>query len=189
MKKDTIVKLNPNSMWADGTAENPLDTTGRVTQNCSSWVYVQWDNGCENVYDDIDLIVLSEPVETVNLPVVEQDYGSGKFNDDFVKSVMKEIEEYHKQYLVDHPHDWDCVGWANVCVEFGRKRKLKQQILDLGFEIAFKTGTETVLNPKFKVPNCGHQSMTYNEDRYRIICKEINNIVGEKVAYIKSYMD
>lgn len=110
-------------------------------------------------------------------------------NDQFVKDVEIAVSEYNKEYLVKHPHDWDCCGFANITAEFGRKTKLKNQILDLGFEVSFKSGTTSYLTPTFNIENVGHQSLTYKEDLMSVVKSVIKKYIDQDIIRVSSYMD
>lgn len=161
---------------------------GRVTYHDPAvWTEVTWENGVISAFEMEEINVVGGEVE-VKIPTVEQPLSNG-FDPVFVAKVIAKIDEYHKTYLVEHPTDWDCCGFASIAVEFGRKRKMKDQILALGFNVGYKSGTESILNPTFRIPYCGHQSLSYKEDIARVVCGVINEVVGEKVAYMTSYMD
>lgn len=187
MKVGSMVQINVNNFTGENDQENPFGIVGEVIDHSPEiWTKVEWPNGVISYYDEDELICLDYQEETKIPTVVQPETG---FNPVFVARVIAKIDEYHKTYLVEHPHDWDCCGFASVSIEFGRKRKMKEQVQALGFNIAYKSGTDSIMDPTFRIPSCGHQSLTYKEEITKIICEEINNVVGEKIARVSSYMD
>lgn len=201
MKNGSMVYLNPSSF--SGTADtkyNPLDTLGMVIDYDPVWVTVMWTTGVKNAYEEAELLladITGQPVEEVEEIYTPagytfndtNEYGCGKFDDSFVREVVRRVNAYHETYLEKHPHDWDCCGFASVSIEFGRKRKLKEQVEALGFDVGYKSGTSSIMSAKFSIPNCGHQSLTYKENVTQIVCDVINETVGENIARVNSYMD
>lgn len=55
------VYFNTNSRWEIGE-NNPKDCFGTVQDSPDGWVWVKWDNGCENAYRpyDEDLVPVEE---------------------------------------------------------------------------------------------------------------------------------
>ncbi|QAX99143.1 hypothetical protein assk_360 [Aeromonas phage Assk] len=186
MKEGSNVQINSNVM-NDESQRHLFGVVGVVSYyNPEVWVEVTWPNGTISAYEENELICLDKEEKKPLPEVVQPESG---YDVSFVEKVIEKINDYHRDYLERHPNDWDCCGFSSVYVEFGRKKKVKDLVLGLGFDIAYKSGKESFLEPKFRIPYCGHQSLTYKEEIMQIICNEINDVVGEKVAYRSSYMD
>lgn len=92
----------------------------------------------------------------------------------FQTKLTKAVEMFNEEYLKVHPCDWDCCGFVNIMINFGRKRKLKEKVEELGFTIHEKwAGWGNPITPNFEIPHVGHQALTYLEDRTKVIIEEL----------------
>ena len=109
--------------------------------------------------------------------------------------IKSEVVKYNAEYLIKHPSDWDCCGFASLKVYFGRGRKLKNAMMEaglLGHSYKDWKGTHFMITiPTMFVPCVGHQSLTYKENRCRVIMavmiKHFPELEGKIMK--ESYMD
>ena len=103
---------------------------------------------------------------------------------ELVFDLRKALIAHQADYLERHPHDWDCCGFANIVIEFGRKTKAKKYLESLGIFDMFKTtryGKTVVylsLLGKYRdqMPRLGHQSLTYKEEQVMTMIKVLRDI-------------
>lgn len=109
MKVGDEVYLNPKSEYSDGTKDNPLDTKGKIT-NIYGRIYILWENGRANCYDEEDLILAPE----YGVPAMNQGHPSA----DILMEIAKEAavnEEYWKEFEVKAPNNcWYPMDGADI---------------------------------------------------------------------------
>lgn len=101
-----------------------------------------------------------------------------------LSNIHRELTAHQEDYLERHPHDWDCCGFANIVIEFGRKTKAKKYLESLGIFDMYKTTRygKTVfyvtLLGKYRdqMPRLGHQSLTYKEEQVMTMIKVLRDI-------------
>lgn len=111
----------------------------------------------------------------------------------FIALATQYVNDYNTVYLEKHPNDWDCCGAALVCVYFGRKTKVKKELIASGI---VSDSTITLYGKKYNVirvsgvPHIGHQSMTYAENRAYAIRQAFNELHGEGLdVVVHSWVD
>ena len=115
----------------------------------------------------------------------------------FNSEVLLAVTQFNNEYLVEHPTDWDCCGFANPKIVFGRKRKIKNELIEAGIvkdsdSYSHWAGKYHVVRLSRDIaPHVGHQSMTYAEKRARVIMNVMKLHFPEiaEMLDIDSYMD
>ncbi|MGL6229383.1 MAG: hypothetical protein ACRC3J_09280 [Culicoidibacterales bacterium] len=112
---------------------------------------------------------------------------------DFKTLASQYVVEFHKEYLLHHPQDWGCCGAAMVCVYFGRKTKVKKELIAAG---VVSNDTITLYGKKYNVirangvPHVGHQSISYAEKRAYAVRRAFNELHGEGLdVVVHSWVD
>jgi hypothetical protein len=89
------------------------------------------------------------------------------------EEILNAVKAYNEQYLIKHPTDWDCCGFAWISFYLGRRTKIVNFLNSIGlFSVDKTTRYGKVVysaNLNGLVPKVGHQSLTYKEDMYRAI--------------------
>lgn len=107
MKEGDEVYLSPKSAYADGTECNPLGIKGKINR-IAGRIYVLWETGRTNSYDDEDLILSSEYVPAMN---------QGHPNASILMEIAKEAAvnpEYWKEFEVKFYDEQMTIEWI-VC--------------------------------------------------------------------------